>query len=148
MTFDKKAMMAIILAMASTGVLSACTTIVDGPAMNATPQDIAVSRTSQRLSVRMAQSDFVFSTSVQVVKKLGFMIEESDADRMMLQAFKVHNGHRIVLRLAIANKGRDTLIKMNTQYYDVPAYDYGEPYESYAAIMWDYLGVKPIKVGS
>lgn len=147
MTFGKITA-AMILAIAGTGLINGCTAITDRPAANATPQDIAVSRTSQRRSVQVAQSDFVFSTSVQVVKRLGFMIEASDPDRMMLQAFKVHNGHRIVFRLAVVNKGRTSLIKMNTQYFDVPAYDYDEPYESYSAIMWDYLGEKLEKVGS
>ncbi len=141
MTF-RTLMVAAMPIMLAAGLTTACTTTVERPAATATPQDIAVSRTYQSRTVRMAQSDFVFSTSVQVIKRMGFMIEHTDAQRMTLQAFKVHNGHRIVFRAAIINKGRDTLIKMDTRYYDVPAYDYDEPYETYSAIMWDYLGVE------
>lgn len=123
------------------GSMTSCAPM-DAPHHTASPKDIAVSRTYQKRSVKMAQSDFVFMASVEVVKKLGFVIEKEDREAMTLQAFRVHNNTRILFRVAVMNQGRETLIKMDTQYYDRSAFDYNEPYASYSRMMWDYLGQK------
>lgn len=120
-------------------VLMSCAPVTP-PHVVSSPNDIAVSRTYQKRSVKMAQSDFVYMSSIEVLKKLGFVIEKTDRDKMTVQAFRVYNNNRILFRLVVVNQGRDTLIKMDTQYYDSTAYDYNEPYASYTATMWDYLG--------
>lgn len=123
------------------GSITACAPMY-APNPIASPKNIAVSRTYQKRSVKMAQSDFVFMASIEVVKKLGFVIEKENREAMTLEAFRVHNNTRILFRLAVVNQGRETLIKMDTQYYDRTAFDYNEPYASYSRMMWDYLGQK------
>lgn len=120
------------------GGLPACSHITNTEQV--TPKDIPLTRTRQQRIVSVSQSEFVFTSSVEIARKLGFNTTYADPERMTLSAFKTHNGKRISFHLKVIPQGTDNLIDMETRYYDSYAADYKQPYEAYSAMMWDYLG--------
>lgn len=103
---------------------------------------VIASRTSQQWTVMYSDSDFVFTTAANSIQKFGFTIVRRDDAARTLVADKMHNGNRIVFDLSVLRRGTKSLITMRTSYYDAIPQHYNEPYESFAAMMWDYLGVQ------